>query len=118
MEEGELAVDTLRRELNEETGLQDFKLGPQVWLREHIFTWDGTTIHQKEDFYLIPSPRFRPSMAANPEQAEIDSFCQFRWWAVQDIMESDDLFVPRQLGQALTRLISQGVPQRPFDVGE
>ena len=117
IEAGESAADGLGRELQEETGLRDFELGPHVWVRQHTFSWDGTTICQHEDYYLIQAKKFQPTMAANPEQAEIDSFSQFRWWTVEAIMHSDEFFVPQALGQSLYKLVYQGAPEEPFDVG-
>jgi len=107
----------LHRELYEETGLQDYELGPHVWTRENTFTWDGEIIHQQEDYYLIHTLRFQPTTKAIPDQAEIDSFCQFRWWVTPGIMQSDELFVPGKLGKHLNALIHQGIPTEPFDVG-
>ena len=48
---------------------------------------------------------------------KIDSFCPFRWWAIEDLMQSDELFVPGKLGHHLHTLLQQGPPAKPFVVG-
>src|ERR1700730_17831866 len=40
------------RELVEEVALLDATLGPCVWLREHVFDWNGRAFRQRERFYL------------------------------------------------------------------
>ena len=117
IEDGEMPAACLQRELYEETGLQGFEIGPHVWTREHIYTWGEETIDQQCRYYLIHIAQFQPTMRANPEQVEIDSFLQFRWWALQDILKSDELFVPGKLGEHLNALIQQGPPLQPLTVG-
>src|SRR5262249_52929382 len=41
---GESSKQTLRRELNEEVGLKEFQLGPDLWTREHTFAWMGGSL--------------------------------------------------------------------------
>ena len=69
----------------------------------------------------MPGPSMsygRPtSEKVNPEQIKIDSFCPFRWWAIEDLMQSDELFVPGKLGRHLHTLLQQGPPAKPFVVG-
>jgi len=114
---GEHPVVCLRRELREETGLEAFHLGPQLWMRRHTFCWAGRNITQQEIYYLVETERFDPTMKANPEAVETEAFRGFRWWDVSEILESGDLFVPRRLGAYLQELIQHGPPPQPFDVG-
>ena len=55
LREGEQPIACLRRELREETGLEEFHLGPQLWTRQHKFCWAGRTITQCEAYYLVAS---------------------------------------------------------------
>ena len=57
---GETDAEALRRELEEEVGLDASELGPLVWMRTHLFElgidWDG----QVERYYLVRAPAFEP----------------------------------------------------------
>src|SRR5262245_57213782 len=60
VEDGESAEQTLRRELREEVGLEDFEIGPLVWRRQHTFNWAGARICQNERYYIVHVERFEP----------------------------------------------------------
>src|SRR5690349_23930322 len=63
LEPGEPAEAGLKRELREELGLEDFELGPLVWLRQHTFNWGGKRIRQSERYYVVHADRFEPAMS-------------------------------------------------------
>ena len=107
----------LHRELKEETGLQNFKIGPAVWHRKHTFQWGTQILSQDEVFYLVPVDEFQPEMKNNPSKIELTSFCKFKWWTTQEIALSKDQFAPRLLSKYLEKLINSGPPQAPIDVG-
>lgn len=113
---GESPVTSLRREIFEETGLADFEIGPEVWRRQHRFTWDGRDILQRERFYLVGIERFEPTAAYMPDKVEQDAFEGFRWWAASEIEQSDQSFAPRSLGSYLRLLIRRGPPARPVNL--
>ena len=61
-EDGEDDRATLRRELDEELGLQDVELGPHVWDRLHIVPFvDGRWDGQRDRIYLVRTPEFEPA---------------------------------------------------------
>jgi hypothetical protein len=41
----------------------------------------------------------------------------FRWWSLPAIARSSELFVPTRLAHLLERLLAEGPPARPIDVG-
>jgi 8-oxo-dGTP pyrophosphatase MutT (NUDIX family) len=114
MDAGESLLTSLRREILEETGLADFEIGPEVWHREHRFTWDGRAILQRERFYLVKVERFEPTAIYMPDDVERDAFGGFRWWPVWEIEQSSQSFAPRRLGRHLRSLIRHGPPARPL----
>ena len=114
---GETAEAGLRRELAEETGLQDVHIGPLLWTRAHDFMWDGRAISQREQFYLVETAPFEPTMAGNPAQGELEAFRGFRWWSADEIRKSPDRFAPLRLADLLDDLIRTGPPEQPFDAG-
>ena len=114
---GESPEDTLRRELLEETGLKGFEIGPLVWTRDHTGTCEGRPFRQVESFYLIETPRFTPTNEHQPEPVEIRAFRGFRWWPLEEIEASEEIFVPRRLGPLLRDLVENGPPEQPIDAG-
>jgi 8-oxo-dGTP pyrophosphatase MutT (NUDIX family) len=104
----------LKREIFEETGLTGFEIGPEVWHREHLFTWAGRSIRQREKFYLVKVPRFEPTPQHLPDEVERAAFDGFRWWGVTEIEHSQEEFAPGGLGQLLQALLRDGPPAQPI----
>ena len=117
LKDGEDNKTCLRRELMEETGLQDFDIGPLIWKRQHTFEWGGRMLSQSGQFYLVNVEEFQPCIQNNPSEIEMDVFRQFRWWNVEEIAESQDAFAPGNLAYHLETLTNQGPPESPVDVG-
>lgn len=118
LEPGERHVDALRRELAEEVGLIDPEIGPHVWTRLHIIPFiDGRWDGQREHFHLVPvAARFDPQPHLPWEQLRSEYVFELRWWHVDEI--GDGLpFVPAELATALRRLVADGPPNAPVDVG-
>jgi double-stranded uracil-DNA glycosylase len=116
IEEGESHEHAIRRELEEETGLVGFELGPPVWLREHVFPlgrWDG----QAETYYLVRTPAFEPEPRLSWEQLNAEYVTAMRWWTLDQLESSAERFSPRGLPRLLRRLLEDGPPQAPIDVG-
>jgi len=105
----------LVREVLEETSLtiDIAAVGPAVWTRDYVFTWQGRSERNLERFFLIrvvthdvDTRRF--------EVAETESIRTFRWWAIGDILGSGERFSPSDLGVQLSALLRQGIPAQPL----
>ena len=118
IEAGETPLTGLRREIFEETGLTDFEIGPEVWHREHRFSWNGDVIRQKERYYLVKVARFEPTHEHLPDEVEQAGFGGFRWWLVTEIEQSQEAFAPRGLSRLLRALIQSGPPTPPLVLSE
>jgi 8-oxo-dGTP pyrophosphatase MutT (NUDIX family) len=104
------------RELREETGLGQVTLGPEVWRRRHAFTWRGVTYDQHERWLMARVPHFEPDGSAMgpDEQADLTAW---RWWSLAELEVARDELVPRDLASRLRRLLAEGAPPHPLDIG-
>lgn len=118
LEPGEAAVQCLRRELAEEVGLVHADIGAPVWTRSHEFRWQGARMRQHETFHVVRTAAFTPRTDTNPAQHELDATLDVRWWTVAEIAAAaSEVFAPRRLAMFLSRLLGEGVPGSPIDVG-
>ncbi len=118
IEHGESDEEALRRELREELGLElTERLARHVWERTHVFPmtrWDG----QIERFYLIRVPPFEIRPVLSREALLQEGVTDIRWWPLAEVGAAHDvLFAPRLLHEYLGRLLRDGPPSTPLDVG-
>lgn len=117
MEPGERDHDALHRELAEELGLTDVEIGPHVWDRLHIIPFiDGRWDGQRERIYLVRTPAFEPAPRLTWEQLHAEYVFDIRWWHPGDLSPGLP-FVPESLHEHLHRLLLEGPPNQPVDVG-
>jgi 8-oxo-dGTP pyrophosphatase MutT (NUDIX family) len=113
----ETTDDAIRRELREETGLDDPVIGPVIWTRREVFPWAGKTLDQREQVVLVRSPAFEPRPQLGREGLAAEDVHEVRWWTLAEIEASTALFYPTQLAQFLRHLLEEGPPEPPIDVG-
>lgn len=117
LDPGEDLETGLRRELREETGLEDFELGPVVWTRRHVFPWAGRTLDQSEQIALVRTLAFDPRPELTTEQLVDEGVHELRWWTLGELEASDADFAPRRIVRFLRQLLEEGAPRAPIDVG-
>ena len=117
LEPGETHEEAVRRELAEEAGLEGVELGTPVWTRTHVFPlgvhWDGQT----EIYFLVRTSPFEPRPTHSWEQLNAEGMTAIRWWTIDAIERSEELFAPRRLAELLRKLLRDGPPAEPIDVG-
>src|ERR1700759_3783045 len=96
LEPGESDEQGLRRELREETGLEELTLGPLL-ARRHLFFGSGERrTLQTEHIYLVEHERFEPVMH---DQKEARYVTAFRWWPLAELETTEERIAPRTLPQ-------------------
>jgi ADP-ribose pyrophosphatase YjhB (NUDIX family) len=105
--------EVIRRELAEELGLDEFELGPCVWVREHEFEMQNHR-GQRERIHLVRVEAFEPAPRVD---LAAEWVTEVRWWTVEEIEASDEIFSPRRLGRLLRELFENGPASEPLDVG-
>lgn len=112
----ETPEETARRELWEETGLQDVELSPCVWLRHVVFNWNGVLLDSQESFFVCRVPAFELDNANWTEEERTDLNAH-RWWTVDEIAASGELIVPSQLAALLRPILRGKLPDAPLEIG-
>ncbi|HEY7627436.1 MAG TPA: NUDIX domain-containing protein [Ilumatobacteraceae bacterium] len=117
VEDGESHIEALRRELEEEVGLVDVEIGPQVWHRLHIVPFlNGQFDGQREKIHLVRCAAFVPQPRLSWAQLNAEFVHEIRWWSLPEIAASDAHFVPRELHTLVGALLRDGPPTEPVDV--
>jgi TDG/mug DNA glycosylase family protein len=111
---GEDVEVALRRELAEELGLDEFRLGPEIWTREHTFAWRGDIYRQRERIWLVEILHHEPAPRVD---LAAELVADVRWWAPAELEATNEKLVPARLPELLKELRADGPPTRPFDVG-
>ncbi len=115
LEEGESIEDGLRRELEEELGIEGFSMGPLLWRRQHTFDWGDRRICQREEYRVVHFERFEPVMS-DPVEARVLE--RFRWWRLAELATTDERLTPVSLAETVTRYLADGPPAQvpPLEV--
>jgi 8-oxo-dGTP pyrophosphatase MutT (NUDIX family) len=114
---GETHEQAALRELWEETSVNKVELGSQVWHRSHVFAWKNALWEQQERYYVIRIESREVNMDFVNED-EMNVLKELRWWTVDEILASEETFVPRGIGKLLTPIIAGEYPPEPIDAGE
>jgi len=101
------------RELREETGLTGVKLSRCVWHREHEFTWLGRHLLQQERFFVARVPSWEVDNRGHTEE-ELLVIAEHRWWTLDQLHASKEVFAPRLLADHLEPILSGDLPKRPM----
>ena len=116
IERGESSADAAKRELYEECGFKNAVVGPCIWTQYVEF--DFAMYHFKSDE--------RIHLAETEESAEWDpkglvaleaaAFEEGRWWALEDLLASEEQTLPERLREFLPQIINGDLPESPIDI--
>ncbi len=117
VEPNESDHEALQRELAEELGLLDASIGPHIWDRLHIVPFvSGEFDGQRERIYLVRSRAFEPRPHLSWPELHAEFLFEIRWWHPHELAVGLP-FAPQALHDHLHRLLRDGPPNQPVDVG-
>ena len=119
LDPGETHEHCAVRELFEETGIGIAveALGPCVWTRSHTYRWRGVTYDQSERYYLVQLYETPELSFDGWQELEREELAEHRWWTIEDIEASGEMFAPRAITRHLRQLVRGEVPSQPIVVG-
>ena len=94
METGERPQDAVRRELREEAGIEDAKLGAVVNRASGItFRFEGRDFEQDE-WHVVGWLATGQVGAGQPSDPEAQAIADHRWWSVDDLRTTTERIYP------------------------
>ncbi|MFE0735155.1 MULTISPECIES: NUDIX hydrolase [Streptomyces] len=102
------------RELAEETGITDVRLGPVLWQRYCSFPFAGRRWDQDEWYYLArTSGRGEAPGPQALTELETRSVAGLRWWTCAELSAARETVYPTRLAELLRTLLDEGPPSAP-----
>jgi 8-oxo-dGTP pyrophosphatase MutT (NUDIX family) len=116
IEAGESHHAAAAREAWEETGLAVLPAGDTVWTRRARYDHAGRSYDVHETWLRCPVAHFTPT-PTRLSHLEQESIVGFRWWTADQLFATDESVFPPDLGERFARLLVEGCPPAPIDIG-
>jgi 8-oxo-dGTP pyrophosphatase MutT (NUDIX family) len=101
------------RELSEETGLSVAYLGPWVWTYERTIRFPDETVLFHIRYFVVRVPTSQVDIS-NLLENERAIYRTHRWWTVEQIEASDEVFLPPGLANLLRPILVGNLPPQPI----
>jgi len=114
---GEDHLSAARRELEEELGDHDIRIGPEIGWRRHTLSFNSRPwITQHERWFAARHRRFEVS-AEQLALLETEAVTDVRWWTSDELADSGLVTAPRGLADLVRRVASGDPPPPGTDLG-
>ncbi len=109
LQPGESMEQAAVREMGEETGfaVSPTDLGSPVWHDVTVFSFEGRTYEQSQDYFLLRVPCFTAAPVAF-EAHEARSVRGLAWWTLESLAATTETFHPACLVGLVTGLLAEG----------
>ena len=114
---GEEERACVRREVFEETGLENAEVGPCVWRRDHTFRWGDGMLRQVEAYYVVRTAAFEVDVDNNPDDFEQTFLDGHRWFTHEELVAHEETLVPANFAELVEPLLRGEFPGTPITVG-
>ena len=115
IEPGETILAAARRELHEETGLdeKDVIFGPEVWHGEFKLILSGTLTLLKQTFIVAHTNKSNITIE-NLTYAEKKVIDKTDWFSLKEIVHSKEIIYPVVLPKYLPDILDKNYPKKPI----
>jgi len=113
-EPGETILEAAAREIVEETGFTDARLGAVVWYREaELFDRKRRPIHFKEHYVLARTAGGELSREGW-QPLEHEFVDELRWWTLDEMRRTDEILYPEYLAELLPDVLAGRIAPEPL----